>query len=58
MLLFFSFEETYLISNGRDDSESKEYLVAIDIESNILTKIDFETGTTLQSYSLSKFLKG
>ena len=57
MLLFFSFEETYLISNGRDDNESKEYLVAIDIESNILTKIDLETGTTIQSYSLSKFLK-
>ena len=57
MLLFFSFEETYLISNGRDDNESKEYLVAIDIESNILTKIDLETGTTIQSYSLSKYLK-
>ena len=52
----FSFEETYLVSSSKkEDNETKEYLIAVDVETNLLSQINFETGSTVKSYFLSKW---
>ncbi|XP_066925723.1 nischarin-like isoform X2 [Clytia hemisphaerica] len=48
------FEETYLVSSNKDEEkETKEYLIAVDVETNLLSQINFETGSTVKSYYLN-----
>jgi len=40
----------------QSDGELKEFLIAIDMDANLLSKIDFETGSTVLSYHLGNFV--